>query len=191
MNRIIALAGSTRLKSYNKMLLTEAIMGAKRNAMPVTVIDLHEYNLPLYNADLEANEGIPENAKKLMEIFLSHQGLLLALPEYNSSMSAVFKNAIDWVSRPMTGQKELACFDGKIAALISTSTGALGGMRGLVHARAMLENIHVLVLPEQVCVPKADDAFDSVGILKDDKIRLLVHDLGTKLADTIDKINNK
>ena len=81
MNRIIALAGSTRLKSYNKMLLTEAIMGAKRNAMPVTVIDLHEYNLPLYNADLEANEGIPENAKKLMEIFLSHQGLLLALPE--------------------------------------------------------------------------------------------------------------
>lgn len=189
MTNILAFSGSTRSGSFNKKILNAAVRGAMNAGSTVTVVDLLDFKLPLYDGDLEANEGIPENGTKLKELFLSHQGLLLALPEYNSSMSGVFKNVIDWVSRPTENEKEpLACFKNKTAALMSASPGNFGGMRGLVHARSMLENINVLVLPEQVCVPHADTAFDDKGILKEDKTRLSLEKLGFCLAGLIDKI---
>ena len=183
MNKIVAFAGSTRIDSFNKKLLKIAIFGAREAGAEVTVIDLKDYPLPLYDGDLETKEGIPENAKKLKEIFKINHALLLALPEYNSSFSGVFKNAIDWISRQDKGEVPLECFNGKVAGLISTSPGSLGGLRGLIHARAMLENINVLVMTEQICVPKAGDAFDEFGILKNESIKKSIEKLGSDLVD--------
>ena len=183
MNKIIAFAGSTRTESYNKKILKTAIFGAREAGAEVTVIDLRDYPLPIYDGDLEVREGIPSNGKKLKELFNTHHALLLALPEYNSSISGVFKNTIDWISRQEKNEVPLQCFIGKVAGLISASPGSLGGLRGLVHARAMLENINVLVMPEQICVPKAADAFDEYGILKNEKTKISIEKLGADLVD--------
>jgi chromate reductase len=183
MNKIIAFAGSTRTESYNKKILKAAVFGARAAGAEVTVIDLRDYPLPLYDGDLEVRAGIPSNGKKLKELFNSHHALLLALPEYNSSMSGVFKNAIDWISRQEKGEAPLQCFLGKVAALMSASPGSFGGMRGLAHARSMLENINVLVMTEQVCVPKAYDAFDEYGILKNEDTKKSIEQLGADLVD--------
>lgn len=183
MNRILAFAGSTRTHSFNKRILHTAVFGAREAGAEVTLIDLRDYTMPIYDGDLEEKKGIPDNAKKLKDLFKNHHALLLALPEYNSSMSGVFKNAIDWVSRKEKGEEELECFIGKVAALISASPGQLGGMRGLVHARSMLENIHVIVMPEQVCVPRANEAFDEYGNLKNEKLKKSIEKIGSSLVD--------
>ncbi|HKQ49446.1 MAG TPA: NAD(P)H-dependent oxidoreductase [Phycisphaerae bacterium] len=186
--RILAFAGSTRKDSFNKKLVKIAAEAARSAGAEVTVIDLRDLPLPLYDGDLEAAEGLPANAKKLKDMFLAHQGLLISSPEYNSSISGVLKNAIDWVSRPAPGEGSLACFEGKVAALMSASPGALGGLRGLVHLRAILGNIKVLVIPEQVAVSKAIDAFNSDGSLKDSKQQSAVEGLGIKLAGLLSKL---
>jgi chromate reductase len=188
MANILAFSGSTRSDSFNKKILKAAVMGAKNGGAEVTVIELSDYDLPIYDGDLEHREGIPKNALKLKELFLSNHGLLLALPEYNSSMSGVFKNVIDWVSRPTEDEDApLSCFKNKTAALMSASPGHLGGARGLVHAKSMLENIHVHVLPKHVCVAMADKAFDDEDILKDETTRLSIEKLGFYLAHLLDE----
>jgi NAD(P)H-dependent FMN reductase len=189
MIKVIALCGSTRSGSFNKKVLNQAIVGVKDSGAQVTVINLRDYPLPLYDGDLEEIDGIPENAMKLKKIFLDHQALLFALPEYNSSLSGVFKNAIDWISRPIPNEIELACFAGKVCALMSASPGSLGGIRGLVHARSMLENINVMVIPKQVCVRHALDAFTPDGMIKDEKIRFSIIRLGANLVEVARKMN--
>lgn len=183
MNKIIAFSGSIRTDSYNKKMLKAAVLGARDAGAEVTVIDLRDFPLPLYDGDLEIHEGIPENGKKLKELFKEQHAFLLALPEYNSSMSGVFKNTIDWISRPTNDEGELECFIGKVAGLMSTSTGKLGGLRGLIHVRAMLENIHVLVMTEQISIPFADKAFDEYGNFKDEMAKKSVEKLGADLVD--------
>ena len=106
--------------------------------------------MPLFNQDLEEAEGPPENAGTLKAILLAHEGLLIASPEYNSSITPLLKNTIDWVSRAGEGDKALAAYEGKVAAVMSASPGRLGGLRGLVHLRSILSNIGVLVIPDQV-----------------------------------------
>jgi NAD(P)H-dependent FMN reductase len=186
--RILAFAGSSRKDSFNKKLVTIAAAGARSAGAEVTVLDLRDVPLPLYDGDLEASEGLPPNAKKLKEIFLAHDGLLISSPEYNSSISAVLKNVIDWVSRPVPGEANLACFVGKTAALMSASPGALGGLRGLVHLRAILGNINVLVIPDQIAVTKAMEAFNPDVSLKDAKQQSAVEGLGMKLAVLLAKL---
>jgi chromate reductase len=191
MINILAFSGSTRSGSYNKKILSLAVQGAQEADAYVTVINLLDYKLPIYDGDLEDSDGIPVNCTKLKKLFLTHQGLLLALPEYNSSFSAVFKNCIDWISRPTPGETEpLPCFKNKIAALMSASTGKLGGIRGLTQARTMLQNINVLVIPNQICIPCADTAFDDRGLLKEQKSSLALHKLGNELANFINKVND-
>jgi NAD(P)H-dependent FMN reductase len=185
--RILAFAGSLRKDSFNKKLLPIAVAGARSAGAEVTVIDLKDYPLPVYDGDLETAHGLPENARKLKELFLTHQGLLIASPEYNSSITAALKNAIDWVSRPLPGEVYLAPFMDKVAALISASPGALGGLRGLVHLRSILGNIHVLVLPDQVAVPNAHEAFNADGSLRDPKRHAAIEELGKKLAQVTAK----
>lgn len=187
--KILAFAGSTRVESYNKKLVRIAIEGAREAGAEVTLIDLRDLPLPLFDEDLETNEGLPPNARKLKELFLSHQGLLISAPEYNSSITGVLKNSIDWVSRPASGEASLACFIGKTAALMSASPGGLGGLRGLVTVRAMLGNIKVLVLPDQVSVSKAHEAFDAEGRLKDPDQQSSIRALGAKLAETLRKLH--
>ncbi|HBB30560.1 MAG TPA: NADPH-dependent FMN reductase [Cyanobacteria bacterium UBA8803] len=186
--KILAFAGSTREGSYNKTLVKIAAAGAKAAGAEVTYIDLRDLPMPLFDEDLEAKEGIPENARRFKELMKGHQGLLLASPEYNSSITAVLKNAIDWASRPEAEEPSLACFRDKVAAIMSASPGALGGLRGLVHIRSILSNISVLVLPDQKAIPKAFEAFDENGQLKDPKQQTEVEQLGSKLATMLAKL---
>ncbi|MGH9815186.1 MAG: NADPH-dependent FMN reductase [Candidatus Acidiferrales bacterium] len=188
--KILAFAGSTRTGSVNKKLLRVAATAARDAGAEVTVIDLRDLALPLYDGDLEESNGLPEGAKKLKELMKSHHGLLLACPEYNSSISPALKNAVDWASRPMEGEKPLEPFTGKVAALTSASPGALGGLRGLVTVRSLLGNIGVLVLPEQVSVGKAHEAFAEDGSLLDTKRLASIQALTAKLADAIRKLHS-
>ena len=183
MNRIIAFSGSTRENSYNKKILKSAVFGAREAGAEVTLIDLRDYPMPIYDGDLEESEGIPYNCLELKKLFKEHHALLLALPEYNGSMSGVFKNTIDWLSRTAKGEGVLECFTDKVAALISASIGNYGGLRGLNHARAMLESINVIVMPEQVCVPRAETAFDELGSIKDDLLRRNIEKVGSNLVN--------
>src|SRR5262249_59967372 len=147
--RILAFAGSLRRDSFNKKLVPIAAKGARDAGAEVTRIDLKDFPLPLFDQDLEAEQGMPENGKKLKQLFIDHDGLLLACPEYNSSITAVLKNAIDWVSRPAPGEPPLVAFRGKGVTLMSASPGALGGLRGLVHVRSILGNIGVIAALEE------------------------------------------
>lgn len=165
--RILAFAGATREGSHNKQLAKFAATAAEATGAEVTYIDLREYPLPLYDGDLEAAEGLPGNARALKDLFLAHDALIIASPEYNSSLTAVLKNTIDWISRPVEGEPALAAFQGKTAAILAASPGALGGLRGLVHLRSILGNIGVLVLPDQLAIGRAHEAFDETGELKD------------------------
>ena len=189
MPKILAFAGSTRTDSFNKKLIKIAAEGARKAGAEVTLVDLRDFPMPLSDGDLEAKEGILASAKKFKELMKSHQGFLISSPEYNSSISGVLKNTIDWASRSEEGEATLAAFTGKTAALVSASPGALGGLRGLVHVRAILENIRVLVIPEQVAVSKADDAFNTDGSLKDAKQQAAVQNVGAKLAQLLIKIS--
>ena len=185
--KILALAGSTRTDSFNKRLVRIAAEGARQAGAEVTLLDLRDLPLPLFDQDLEA-QGQPENARKLQDLMAAHQGLLIASPEYNSSISAVLKNAIDWASRATPDRPALAAFAGKAAALMSASPGALGGLRGLVHLRSILGNIQVLVLPDQVAVPRAHEMFQPDGSLKDAKQQESVAALGRKLAELLRRL---
>ena len=188
--KILAFAGSTRTDSFNKKLVKIAATGAMEGGADVTVIDLRDFAMPLYDGDLEQQQGLPSTAKKLKDLMLSHQGFLISAPEYNSSISGVLKNTIDWVSRPSAGEESLACFKGKVAGIMSASPGGLGGLRGLVHVRAILENISVLVIPDQIAVGKAHEVFNTDGTLKDKKQEDQVKRIGSSVAKLLLKISS-
>jgi chromate reductase, NAD(P)H dehydrogenase (quinone) len=188
MPRILAFASSTRRESFNKKLVAVAAQGARQAGAEVTLIDLKDFPLPLFDQDLEAEQGMPENGKKLQKFFIDHDGLLIASPEYNSSFPAVLKNAIDWVSRPAPGEPSLVAFRGKAAILMSASPGALGGLRALVHVRSILGNIGVIVLPDQIAVAKAHEAFQPDGSLVDPKQQAGIERLGKTLASFLMKL---
>lgn len=180
--RILALAGSLRAGSYNRRVLAVAADGARTAGADVTGIDLRDFPLPVYDADLESASGLPAAALALKERFRAAEGLLIASPEYNAAISGTLKNALDWVSRPAPGERPLACFKGKVAALCSASTGALGGIRGLASVRVVLGNLGVVLLPDQVALPKAAEAFDADGNVADPARRKSLMELGAALA---------
>lgn len=186
--KILAFAGSTRMGSFNRQLVRTAAAAAEQAGAEVTLIDLRDYALPLFDEDLEA-AGTPAAAVRLKELFLSHNGLLIASPEYNSSLSAVLKNAIDWVSRSAPGEPMKAAFLGKVAGLVSASPGQLGGLRGLVHLRAILQNISVMVIPDQYSLGNAHTAFDENGKLLDQKAAQAVSAVAARLTEVISKLN--
>jgi NAD(P)H-dependent FMN reductase len=186
--KILAFAGSLRAGSYNKKLIKIAVEGARQAGAEVTLIDLRDYPLPVFDEDVEA-QGTPENAIKLKELMLAHHGLLLSCPEYNSSITAVLKNTIDWVSRPIPGKPRLACYIDKVACLMSASIGALGGLRGLVHVRSILGNIEVMVLPDQVSIPDAANAFDEAGNLRNGDKQQQIMNLGKRLTEVLVKLD--
>ena len=188
--KILAFAGSSRRDSFNKKLVKIAAEGARLARAEVTYVDFKDLPMPLFDEDLEAEEGIPENVKTFKALMKAHQGLLIACPEYNSSITPLLKNAIDWATRPEPGEPGLICFRDKVAVIMSTSPGALGGLRGLVHVRAILGNIGVLVLPNQKGIAKAHEAFDENGQLKDEQQQQEIHQLGNKLATVVAKLSS-
>ena len=187
--KILAFAGSTRTDSFNKKLIKVAASGAKEVGADVTVIDLRDFPMPLYDEDLEKKEGLPSNTVKLKKIMVSHQGFLISSPEYNSSISGVLKNTIDWTSRQGNDESPMSCFKDKVAGIMSASPGRLGGLRGLVHVRAILENMGVLVIPSQVAISQAHEAFNLDGSMKDQKQEQQVKKIGANLTQMLKKLN--
>ncbi len=188
--KLLVFAGSLRKDSFNKKLVKIAEAGAKEAGADTTFLDLTSLELPIFNQDHEEEKGLPPGARKLKDLMLSHDGFLIAAPEYNSSITAALKNAIDWASRPVEGEKNLECFRGKVVGLMSASPGALGGLRGLVHVRAIFNNIFSLVIPEQVAVSKANEAFADDGSLKDAKQHQGVMDIGRSVAKIAGKLKS-
>ena len=187
--KILAFAGSLRKDSLNKKLVKVAVKGAQEAGAEVTLIDLKDYPMPIYDQDIEDTTGIPENALKLKKLMLSHDGFLISCPEYNSSMPAVLKNLIDWTSRiSEPNEVYLCCFIDKGVGLLSASPGGFGGMRGLVHVRSMFGNIFSYVIPQQKSVSSASDAFDDAGNLKDPKAQADAMNVGRKLAEFLKKV---
>lgn len=186
--RILGFAGSLRAGSFNKKLVQIALGGARAAGAETTFLDLRDVPMPVFDEDIEASDGLPSGARKLRELLQSHHAFIIASPEYNSSITAALKNAIDWASRPAPNEKPLACFAGKIAALVSASPGTLGGLRGLVHLRAILGNIGVIVLPDQFAVSKAHESIGPDGRLVDAKQQAAVEAIGATIAATTAKL---
>ncbi len=185
---ILAFAGSTRTDSYNKRLVKIAARGAEQVGANVEFLDLRDLDLPLFDEDVEAKHGAPDGATRFKSLLKACDGILIASPEYNSSLSGVLKNAIDWATRPAEGEKPLEAFAGKAAVLMSASPGGLGGLRGLVHLRAILGNIQVLVLPDQHAVSNAHEAISPDGQIADDALRSRIEGLGAKLTEVCRKL---
>ncbi|GIU82051.1 MAG: NADPH-dependent oxidoreductase [Acidobacteria bacterium] len=186
--KILAFAGSLRKNSYNKRILNIAVEGARRKGAEVTLLDLNEYPLPLYNADLQEELGFPENASILQQILLEHQGLLIASPEYNGSLPAALKNMLDWTSRANGELKIGDCYRGKWAAIMTASPGNFGGIRCLGHLRDILSIMLVHVLPLEIAVSRVDRLFDGDSSeMKDESMRLFIESLGESLAEVLIK----
>jgi NAD(P)H-dependent FMN reductase len=175
--KLLAFSGSSREGSMNRKLLEAVIKVVEKNGAKVTHLHLPDFNLPLYDGDVEA-KGMPEGAVKLKELFNSHDGYLIASPEYNGGYSGLLKNTIDWVSRGgMTKE-----FKGKIAGLVATAPGKLGGLRGLYQLNTILFGLGVLVLPNIVSIGFYKEAFDGEGQLTQDNDRAAVNTLGERIV---------
>jgi NAD(P)H-dependent FMN reductase len=166
--RLLAFAGSTRTGSLNQALLDLAVADARAKGAEVTSIRLKDFQLPLYDGDLE-RDAFPAGARELKALFVAHDGFLIATPEYNGGVSGVAKNAIDWASRPTDGETmvSLTAFRGKVAGLMAASISPFGGLRGITQMRQILSTIQTVVATEQVLAPAAHTAFDDAGQLKD------------------------
>jgi len=169
--KILAFSGSTREDSLNKKLIAEAAGLARQMGAHVNVIDLRDYVSPFYDEDLETKSGMPLKARQLRHLMIQSNVMIIASPEYNSSLSAALKNAIDWASRGETGGASRDAFKGKKFIIVSASPGSGGGVRGLNHLRAIIEDAGGTVLPQQIVVPDAYNAFDQQGHLKNQKLK--------------------
>lgn len=188
MAKILVFAGSARSGSYNKKLVPIAAGAAREAGAEVTEIDLQDFPAPIYDGDLEKESGIPEHAAALKRLMTAHDGFILACPEYNSGITPLLKNVIDWASRAENGQPTRA-FRGKVALLTSASPGRLGGLRGLVQVRSILTNLGVLVLPEQQAIPHAAQAFEEDGSLADEDVAARLRSMAETLVRTIDRLS--
>ncbi len=160
--RLLAFAASLRKPSINRRLLTQAVAMARHARAEVQVAEFAEFDMPLFNADVQEQEGFPPGAVRLREGLEAADGLLLATPEYNFSIPGTLKNAIDWLSRMRP-----VPFRGRSALLMSTSTGPIGGIRGLWQTRIPLEGLGMFVHPDMYILPHGPQAFADDGTLKD------------------------
>lgn len=162
--RLLVIPGSTRTGAFSKQLARAVALSTPDDAS-ATVVDLRDFDIPLYDGDLEEASGLPEGVIALRREVLSHDAVLFASPEYNASIPAVLKNAVDWVSRPHADEPGVAAWAGKVAGLCSSSPGALGGLRGLAHLRQVLMNVGMQVVTEQFALGAAHEAFAADGRL--------------------------
>jgi chromate reductase, NAD(P)H dehydrogenase (quinone) len=175
--RILAFSGSARRESLNKKLLGAVVSATRAAGGEVTLLDLTDLPMPLYNGDLEEGEGMPANAQKMIELITQHHALLIASPEYNSQMTPLLKNTIDWCTRGDDNP-----FIGKIAAVVSASPGMLGAVRSMTLARQLLVHLGCHVVPAQCILPHADKAFDEHGALKEERTRKAAEKVAAELV---------
>lgn len=167
--RLLFFAGSTRDGSFNRKLASLAHHIAAANGIEAVKAELKDYPMPLYDADLEAKEGPPERARAFKALLGEYQGVFIASPEYNSSITPLLKNTLDWVSRVRDkGETGLEIYRSRVFAISGASPGYYGTMRSLLHLRQILEiGMGAAVIPQQIAVPRAMEAFEEDGSLKD------------------------
>lgn len=189
--RLLFFAGSIREGSINRKLAEAARKMAAERGHQADIISLADYDMPIYNADLEKREGPPEAAFRLMELMKSYPGIFIASPEYNASVTPLLKNTIDWLSRAEGRvQPPGFLFKTRVFALGSASNGAYGGMRSLITLRQvlMISSIGAMVIPEQVAVGNAATAFDENGELVSERPRKILETVIDKLAFTAQRL---
>jgi NAD(P)H-dependent FMN reductase len=169
--KILVFAGSIRSGSHNARLAALATKQLALAGVDVTRISLEDFPLPLYDGNLEARAGPPENAVKLKRMMGANHGVFIASPEYNASITPLLKNTIDWISRVREGgEAPLAVFKNRVFALGGASDGPYGAMRSLLALRQVLElGCGALVIPEQIAVMRASEAFDEMDNLKEER----------------------
>jgi chromate reductase, NAD(P)H dehydrogenase (quinone) len=170
--KILIIPGSLRTGSHNVRL---AALAGKELALleaEVTRISLEDYPLPLFDADLVTTSGLPPSAVKLKRLLLAHNGVFITSPEYTASVTPLLKNTIDWISRVRDpGEASYAAFKGRVFAIGSATNSGQGGLRSLMALRQILElGCGALVIPEQIAVPRAEQAFDDMDNLKDEAL---------------------
>ncbi len=172
--KLLIFAGSTRQNSFNRKLAHVAAALARASGAEVSHIELADFNVPMYNADLEA-QGTPPDVMKLKQLMFEHPAWIICSPEYNGSYTALLKNTIDWVSSPVKGdpawQEGFKSFTGKVVGVLSASPGALGGLRSQSHLVPLLLNAQCWVAPQAFALGAADAAFDAEGHLRSDAHR--------------------
>ena len=178
---ILVFAGSIRRESVNRKLARVAAQAVETAGGQATLLELADFPMPLYNGDMEAESGPPENAFRLQEIIAAHDGLIVVSPEYNHSIPALLKNTLDWVSRTPR-VKGANPFAGKVTGLMAASPGALGGLQGLDTVQRVLTTVGALVLPKMVAVPRADKVFDPEGRLTDEASARRVAELSAEVV---------
>jgi chromate reductase len=181
--KILAFCGSIRRESLNQKFLNAAVAAVRAAGGEVTAINLRDYPLPLYEGDLEDASGMPENARKLVDLIKGHAGLLVASPEYNSMITPLLKNAIDWCSRA-----DDEPFPGRVAAVISASPGQYGGVRSLKLAQQLLLHLGCLVVPAQPALPQASKAFGTAGELTNERSQKALAEMAAQLIDLARKV---
>ena len=168
--KLLIFAGSTRQASFNRKLAHAAAALAREAGADVTHIELADFDIPMYNADLEA-KGTPPDVMKLKQIMYEHPAWIICSPEYNGSYTALLKNTIDWVSSPVRSdpawQEGFKSFTGKVVGILSASPGGLGGLRSQSHLVPLLLNAQCWVAPKAFALGRAGDAFDADGQLLD------------------------
>jgi NAD(P)H-dependent FMN reductase len=183
--RLLFFAGSTRQGSFNRKLARCAWETASSRGFGADLIELSDYPMPIYDGDLEAKEGPPENARRLKQVFSQYQGVFIASPEYNASVTPLLKNTLDWVSRVRESDgPPLDVFKTRVFAIGGASPGRFGAMRSLVTLRQILAiGLGALVLGEQIAVANAGSAFDEKGALAQEPMRSLLANVVDRLAD--------
>lgn len=190
MIKVLAFSGSTRAGSLNQAIVENAAEAARQAGAEVTVINLADYAMPIFNQDEEDEFGIPERAQAFKQLLIDHDALLIASPEYNSSYPAILKNAIDWASRKSGDEAMLAAYKGKVVGLMAASAGALGGMRVLVVLRMLMQNLMCVVAPLQLSVAKATDKLDDNGKLSDETTQKQLSNLAAQVVSMAEKLKD-
>jgi chromate reductase, NAD(P)H dehydrogenase (quinone) len=166
--KLLVFAGSTRQNSWNRKLATVVAGMAKASGAEVTHIELADFDIPMYNADLEA-KGTPADVLRLKQIGYEHSAWIICTPEYNASYPALLKNTLDWISSPVKGDPvwsdDMRSTRGKVMGVLSASPGALGGLRSQSHLVPLLLNLQCWVAPKNFALGRAADAFDAQGQL--------------------------
>ena len=160
--RILVFAGSIRSGALSQKLADVAAKELALAEADVTKVSLSDYPLPIYNGDLEAEKGIPENAQKFARLVAAQQGVFITTPEYNNSPPPLLVNTIAWLSRirESSGIK----YRHRVYAIGSTSDGSIGGARALIDLRKLIASgVRGILVPEKIEVSRAQDAFDEAG----------------------------
>lgn len=174
--KILVIPGSMRSGSFNVRLAAAITKELVQSEADATRISLGDFPLPIYDGDLEATQGVPQSAVDLKRMIGVHHGVVIVTPEYNASTPPLLKNAIDWVSRVRErGEQPLSVFHRRVFAVASASEGKFGGLRALMALRQVLAlGCGAMVIPQQMALSGADQAFDDMDGLKDERdVRVL------------------